>query len=196
MRATSVTTFSSARPVVCKILALTSLDIAAILSVLIAGSVQAQVPFPTLPTGTNGNATNSTSTVRTLSISTGSNFSPNASATSSPGVPAVSEGSVGFSGQQSINSSVSCQTSACQGSWDSSKTSSGTLDIVKFQGADAGIKLELGPTSKFNSSVDTTPAKQAITNNTGTASAGFNANTSLSVSSQESSFSNTLINAF
>jgi hypothetical protein len=120
-----------------------------------------------------------------------SGFTVETSASSSPGVTAKAVGNLIVLPSSSLNTAVTCATASCAAAFNGIGTTSSDLSAF---GPSSNQLLLIDPKSEFSSLVDTSTAKQENTLNTGTASSGVTANTSLSVTEQVSDFKNTFLN--
>jgi hypothetical protein len=154
------------------------------LSALLLGLV-AQVNAQTTSTQVSSGSINS------FNVNATSSFSVSTSGNSSPGVTAISEGSAVLLPGNTISTGVQCG-SLCSATWNQE----GSTNSISIQGINSSQELLLSPESTFKSRVDTSTADQTGNVNTGTATSGFTANTSLSVVEQKSVFTNTLTTSF
>ena len=133
----------------------------------------------------------SSGTVKSFSVNAASTFSVNATATSSPGVRATSEAQAILL-ENKILTGVDCSGSNCSATFNRLDTS----QDISVKGAASSQQIVLDPKSVFKSSVDTGQTDNKGQQNTGNASAGFSAQSTLTVSEQESQFTNTLVTTF
>lgn len=129
---------------------------------------------------------------RIFSISASSNFSVNASASASPGVVAKSEATAVLLPESSINTGVNCAGTSCNASFSQTPNN----QALSVAGSSSNQNLYIDPRSVFTTFVDTSDATQKSNQNTGSASAGFTATTSLTAVDTQSTFSNVFINTF
>jgi hypothetical protein len=135
----------------------------------------------------------SSGTIKSFSVNAQSNFNVNTSATSSPGVQVTAVGNLILSPNSSLATGVNC-TIDCAGTFKQSTDNGVSLSSLNVNGSSSIQTLNIDPASTFKTSVDTGTAKQTANQNSGTASAGMTAYTSLSVTEQTSTFTNTLTN--
>jgi hypothetical protein len=82
----------------------------------------------------------------------------------------------------------------CTGTFNQSNSADATSSSLNVNGSSSIQSIYIDPASTFKSFVDTGTATQLGNQNSGTASTGIAASTSLSVTEQNSAFSNTFIN--
>ena len=135
----------------------------------------------------------SSGTVKSFSVNAQSNFNVNTTATSSPGVQAIAEGNLILLPNSSLATGVNCSVD-CSGTFKQFSDAGATTSSLNVNGSSSIQTLNIDPASTFKSSVDTGTATQTANQNSGSASAGMTAYSSLSVTEQTSTFTNTFTN--
>ena len=152
--------------------------------------------FLSLPSNCFGQTSSTTQSnsgsTKLFAVTATSNFSVNASASGSPGVLAKSEATAVLLPESSLNTAVNCANTNCSANFSQSPNTS----ALTVSGSSSQQNLYIDPKSVFTTLVDTSGATQTSNQNTGSASAGFTASTSLTATEQQSTFTNVYINTF
>ena len=149
--------------------------------------------MPNIAVAQSVSSQTSSGTVNSFSINAQSGFSVNTSATSTPGVTAKSEGNLVLGANSSLTTGVVCIVN-CVGTFAQSTSDGIKTSSLNTNGSSSLQSIYIDPASTFKADVDTSTATQVDAQNSGSASSGLSAYTTLTVTEQTSTFLNTLIN--
>jgi hypothetical protein len=150
---------------------------------------------PSLAFAQTATSQSSSGTINSFSVNAQSTFSVNTSATSTPGVTAKSEANLVLSPNSSLTTGVNCLIN-CSGTFEQTTSTGSNSSTLNTNGSSSLQAIYIDPSSTFSTYVDTSTSTESNTQNSGSASAGITANTSLTVTEQRTQFVNTLTNVF
>ena len=138
------------------------------------------------------NSQTSSGTSKSFIVNSSSTYSVNTSASGSPGVSATAEGNLILSPTSSLTTGINCLPTNCSAQF----TSSNGAESINVTGSTSSQNLIIDPASVFKANVDTSTATQTSNLNTGSASSGLSANTTLQVTEQTSQFQNVITTVY